>query len=149
MLAFAILIPSIQAQAADVPGFHQVGGKYLTFVGGQDLRADGYRTYVYHFDIDLNENFAEQYVANLTRNYNFRLIAHFVNDFRSHAASMYETWLFEYTGSKKVSAFEKFNVEDLHNPYYCHLSVNKAKRWEHEEAYFSIAVAYGLTYGED
>lgn len=149
MLAFAILIPSAQAQAADVPGFYQFGGKYLTFVGGQDLRADGYRTYVYNFDIDLNEDFAEQYVRILTNNYGFRLIDHTVHEYTLGQSKRIENWFLVYTGSKRVSKFESLNIDDLNNPYYCHLSIGKYKDWEAERAYFSIAVAYGLIYGED
>lgn len=149
LLALAILIPAAQTQAADVPGFYQFGGKYLTFAGGQDLRADGYRTYVYNFDIDLNEDFAERYIQHLLRNYNFRLIDHTVQEYTLGQSKMFENWFLVYTGSKRVSKFEALNIDDLHNPYYCHLKVGRSKDWEAERAYFSIAVAYGLTYGED
>ena len=146
MLAFAILIPSLQAQAADVPGFYQFGGRHLTFTGREDETSKGYRVYGYDCSVDLDEEFAEQFMNSLS---NFRLVGHFVNDYRRGQAKLNESWVFEYTGSKRISKFELFNYADLHNPYYCHLNVSRRKDWNSEITHFAIRVAYGLTYGED
>ena len=150
LLAVAILIPTVQAQAADVPGFYQVGRNYLTFTGREDETGKGYRVYGYDCSVDLNEDFAERYMQALMNNYGFRPIGHFVNDYRnSDSARLYENWVFVYTGSKRVSKFELFNYADLNNPYYCHLNVSRTKDWNSEITHFSIRIAYGLTYGED
>ena len=149
LLALAILIPSAQVQAADVPGFYQFGGSYLEFTGREDEHNKGYRVYGYACSVDLDEDFAERYMQNLLSNYNFRLVDYFVNDYRRGQAKLRESWVFEYTGSKRVSEFELFNYADLHNPYYCHLNVSRYKDWNSEITHFSIRIAYGLTYGED
>ena len=146
--ALIILIPSVQAQAADVPGFYQVGEGYLTFTGREDT-SKGHRVYGYDCSVDLNENFAEQYMQALINNYNFRLIGHYVNDHRRSSATLYERWIFAYTGSKSVSSFEHKNIQDLKNPYYCHLVVGISNNWQTGIRHFSIRIAYGLTYGED
>ena len=148
LFALAIALPVTFAEAADVPGFYQVGGKYLTFTGREDT-SNGFRVYGYDCDIDLNENFAEQYMRALMNNYNFRLIGHYVNDYRRGQAKFYERWVFAYTGSKNVSKFQHKNIQDRKNPYYCHLVVGVSKDWQSEITHFSIRVAYGLTYGED
>lgn len=149
LLTAAILVPVAQAQAADVPGFFQVGGHYLTFTGKELGKNEPRRTYGYDCSIDLKENFAEEYMQNLVNNYNFRLIGHYVNDFRRGQAKLYERWVFAYTGSKRVSTFKHKNVQDLKNPYYCQLVVGRSKNWQTNITHFSVWVAYGLTYGED
>ena len=143
MLAVAILIPAAQTQAADVPGFYQVGGRYLTFTGREGT-GNGYRVYGYDCSVDLNEDFAEEFMSSLS---NFRLVGHFVNDYKGKAKSR-ECWIFVYTGSKNVSKFEYKNMRDR-KTYYGHLVVGRSKNWQTDITHFSIRVAYGLTYGED
>lgn len=148
VMAFALVLPTVTAKAADVPGFHQVGRNYLTFTGREDTHK-GFRVYGYDCSVDLNENFAEQYMNALTRNYGFQLIGHYVNDYRSTSATLYERWVFVYTGSKGVSKFEHKNIRDRKNPYYCHLVVSRSNNWQTDTRHFSIRIAYGLSYGED
>ncbi|MBR3745588.1 MAG: hypothetical protein IKP64_04915 [Selenomonadaceae bacterium] len=144
LLAFAILIPAAQTQAADVPGFFQVNGRnYLTFTGKEGT-GNGYRVYGYDCSVDLNEDFAEEFMSSLS---NFRLVGHFVNDYKGKAKSR-ECWIFVYTGSKNVSKFEYKNLRDR-KTYYGHLVVGRTKNWQTDITHFSIRVAYGLTYGED
>ena len=148
MFAVAILIPTAQVSAADVPGFYQVGSRYLTFTGREDT-GNGFRVYGYDCDIDLEEDFAEQYMRALVNNYDFEFVDSYVNDYRRGQAKLYERWIFDYTGSKRVSTFQHKNIQDRKNPYYCHLVVGRSKDWNSGITHFSIRVAYGLTYGED
>ena len=148
VLAFTILITTAATEAADVPGFHQVGGRYLTFTGRENINSKGYRAYGYDCNIDLNEDFAERYMRALVNNYNFKLIGHYVQDYRRTSAHLYETWVFAYNGSKKVSTFT--SKDRQHNrSYSCQLTVERTNRWDTDTRHFSIRVAYGLTYGED
>ena len=149
LLSLTIALPAAFAEAADVPGFYQVGGKYLTFTGREDITGKGYRAYGYDCSVDLNENFAERYMQALTNNFNFRLIGHYVNDYRKTSATLYETWIFAYTGSKNVPTFQHKNIQDRKNPYHCHLVVGRSNNWQTDIRHFAIRVAYGLTYGED
>ena len=147
MLAFAILIPSIQAQAADVPGFHQVGGRHLTFTGREDT-GNGYRVYGYDCSVDLNEEFAEIYIVALVNNFGFQPIAYFANEYRNNQAKLTEYWMFAYGGYKDVAVFvqrDRRNKQD----YPANLVVRRYKDWQRGITHFSICVAYGLTYGED
>ncbi len=149
LFALAIAIPATLAEAADVPGFYQVGSRYLTFTGREDI-SKGYRAYGYDCSVDLNEDFAERYMKALVSNYNFQFIDYYVNDYRNQAsATLYERWIFAYTGSKRVSKFQHKNIQDRKNPYYCHLIVGRSNNWQTGIKHFSIRVAYGLTYGED
>lgn len=146
---FSVVIVSFtKVEAADVPGFYQVGSKYLTFTGREDTRK-GCRVYGYDCDVDLQENFAERFMYSLIKNYNFRLIGHYVNDYRRGQAKYYERWVFVYTGSKRVSTFEHKNMADRKNPYYCHLVVGRSKDWNSGITHFSIRISYDLSYGED
>lgn len=147
-LAMAIALPATLTEAADVPGFHQFGGQYLTFTGREDT-GNGFRVYGYDCDIDLDEDFAEQFMLTLVNNYNFQFIDSYVNDYRRGQAKLFERWIFEYTGSKNVSEFQHKNIQDRKNPYYCHLFVSRSKNWQSGITHFGIYVAYGLTYGED
>ena len=70
LLTFALLVPTVQVQAADVPGFHQVGGRHLTFTGRENTKK-GARVYGYDCSVDLKESFAEQYLRALVSNYGF------------------------------------------------------------------------------
>lgn len=149
ILAFAILIPTVQAQAADVPGFYQFGRAYLTFTGKEIGKYQPMRVYGYDCDIDLNEEFAEIYMGTLIKKYNFKLIGHYINDYRRGQAKLYEHWVFKYNGSKSVSTFEQKNYADMKNSYYCNLVVGRSKDWNAGITHFSIRIANGLTYGED
>ena len=147
LLALAILIPSAQVQAADVPGFYQVGGRYLTFTGRED-NGNGYRVYGYDCSVDLNEDFAERYMLALVNNYGFQFIGYFVNDYRRNSAEMFESWMFAYGGYKDVAVFIEKDRRNKQN-YPANLVVRRHKNWQRETTHFSIKVAYGLTYGED
>lgn len=144
LLTTVILSPAIQAQAADVPGFYQFGGRHLTFTGKEGT-GNGYRVYGYDCSVDLNENFAERFMNSLG---NFRLTGHYVNDYVKVNAKFRETWVFTYTGSKNVSRFIQKDYGRRQN-YNAHLVVAKVKNWQTDITHFSIRVAYGLTYGED
>ena len=144
VLAMAILIPTAQVSAADVPGFHQVGSQYLTFTGRENT-GKGYRVYGYDCSVDLNENFAERFMNSLT---NFRLIGHYFNDYRRTTAETFEYWVFTYTGSKNISSFVQKNYKNKQT-YQANLVVGRHKNWQRETTHFSIQVANGLTYGED
>ena len=148
LFVLAFTLPATFAEAADVPGFYQVGSRYLTFTGRENINNKGYRAYGYDCSVDLNENFAERYIQALTNNFNFKLIGHYVNDYRKTSATLYEHWVFVYTGSKNVSTFNAKDYQHKQN-YYCQLCVGRSNNWQTGIRHFSIRVAYGLTYGED
>lgn len=58
LLAFALLVPTVQVKAADVPDFYQVGGRHLIFTGRKNT-TKGARVYGYDCSVDLKESFAE------------------------------------------------------------------------------------------
>ncbi len=147
VLAVFLIVPIAKAQAADVPSFYQVGGRYLNFTGRENTKK-GYRVYGYDCSVDLNEDFAEQYLSSLA-NYGFRFVDHYVNDYRRGQAKLFERWVFVYTGSKRVSNFEFMNHEDMKHPYYGHLVVGRSKNWQTGITYFSVYLSYDLTYAED
>ena len=146
LFALAIAISTTLAEAADVPGFHQFGGDYLTFTGKEIGKYNPMRIYGYDCNIDLNEDFAEQFMRTLVNNYDFQFVDHYVKDYRRGQAKMWEYWIFEYTGSKNISTFEH---KDKKNRYYCNLVVSRGKNWQTGITHFSIKIANGLTYGED
>lgn len=147
LFALTIALPATFGEAADVPGFYQFGNGYLTFTGREDGREK--RIYGYDCSVDLKEDFAEQFMLTLVNNYNFRFIDSYVKDYRRGQAKMWQYWIFEYTGSKNVSAFEHKNIQDRKNPYYCHLVFSRSKNWQTGITHFPIKIANGLTYGED
>lgn len=148
LLAIAIVIPtSSSVSAADVPDFANIGGGYLTFTGKEYSRNHGScEVYGYDCNIDLNENFAEQYINLLLTNYNFRSAGYFVQDNRRSSAQIFENWLFVYTGSKSINMFMKVDYSTMQE-YHCHLTVRRNKNWQTGITHFSIYVATGLSYG--
>ena len=147
--ALLVVISATFVEAADVPSFYQVGGRHLTFTGKEIGKYKPMRVYGYDCDIDLDEDFAEQYLSDLMNHYNFEPIGHYINDFTRGRARLYERWIFVYTGSKSISTFEHKNVEKLKSPYYCNLVVGRSKDWNTGITHFSVWIANGLTYGED
>ena len=148
LLAWTIFTSAVQVEAADVPGFYQVGGNYLTFTGRENT-SKGYRVYGYDCDVDLQENFAERYLNALVNNFNFSILDHYVNDYRRGQAKLWDVWVLRYNGYKNPSTFVHKNVAKLKSPYYCHLVVSRGKDWTTGITHFSIRVSNGLSYGED
>ena len=148
LLAFALLVPTVQVQAADVPDFYQVGERYLTFTGRENTRK-GARVYGYDCSVDLKESFAEQYLRALVSNYGFVIIDHYVNDYRRGQAKLWDCWVLKYKGSKYASTFVHKNPANLKNPYYCHMVVSRSKDWNRGITHFAIYVTNNLSYGED
>ena len=145
MLAFAMLIPTAVVEAADVPSFYQIGGRYLTFTGKEVGKKKPMRVYGYDCSVDLRENFAEQFMNSL---YNFKMVGHYFNDYRRTSVETFEYWVFVYTGSKNVATFVQ---KDHHSgrTYNANLVVGRHKNWQRETTHFSIRIADGLTYGDD
>lgn len=148
LFALAISLPVTFAEAADVPGFHQVGGRHLTFTGRENT-GKGARVYGYDCSVDLKENFAEQYLRALVSNYDFVMIDHYVNDYRRGQAKLWDRWVLKYKGSKYASTFVHKNPANLKNPYYCHMVVSRSKDWNRGITHFAIYVTNNLSYGED
>ena len=124
MLAFAILIPSLQAQAADVPDFRQVAGNYVT--DGERVNSrKGYYVYAYDCSLDLNQNFAAQYI-NLLRRSGCSLVGHEAKDFRRTSAQYVDKWYFRCRG--QVVEFWQYQYFDQ------------------GRISFSVRVGHGLTY---
>lgn len=145
LLTLAIALPARFAEAADVPGFYQFGSDYLYSRGIEN--STGKRSYKYGCSVDLNENFAEQYVRYVTTNYDFELTGHYFNDYRRTSLETFEWWILIYTGSKDPYTFTQ-NIKHNQN-YNANLVVCRHKNWEREDTRFYIKVANGLTYGED
>ena len=145
LLAVAILIPTAIVEAADVPSFYQIGGRYLTFTGKEVDTKRAMRVYGYDCSIDLREDFAEQFMNSL---YNFRLVGHYFNDYIKTSAETFEYWVFVYTGSKNISTFVQEDYQRNHL-YNAHLVVGRHKDWQRAITHFSIKIANGLTYEED
>lgn len=124
LLAFAILTPTAQVSAADVPDFRQIAGNYVT--DGERLHAKkGYYIYAYSCSVDLRPNFAEQYI-NLLRRSGLTYIGHDYKDFRRTSAQTIEKWFFSCRG-RRVE-FWQYN------------------RFNEGRISFSVRVADGLTY---
>lgn len=147
LLAFVVSIPTAIVKAADVPSFYNVGDRYLTLTDREDT-AKGYRLYTYECDVNLTEDFAEQFTQILVSKYHFRLNAHFVNDYEKDQSAVFETWCFIYTGSKQISQFDTTNYEDMQT-YSANLLFFKNKDWQTGKTIFWLYVADGLTYAED
>ena len=98
-LAIAILIPTVQAQAADVPNFRRVAGDYVS--GGERTHHDKKKMFCYSYECstDLRQNFAEQYI-NLLRQRGILLVDHEENDWRATSAHYLDIWYFTYKGEK-------------------------------------------------
>ena len=142
-------ISSAKVGAEDVPDFLEVDESLLTFTGKEVGRNQPKCTYGYDCDIDFDSDIVETYMDDLVSLYDFRLIGHYVNDYRRGQAKLYERWIFVYTGSKRVATFEHKNIQDRKNPYYCQLVVGRSRDWTTEITPFSVHVANGLTYGGD
>ena len=106
--AFTIFIPTSQTLAADVPDFRQVAGNYVT--NGERVNSrKGYRIYGYNCPINLNENFAEQYIY-LLGQYGIVCIGHTANDFRRSSAQYIDKWFFNCRGlPMEVWRYKYFN----------------------------------------
>lgn len=101
LLAFVILIPTLEAQAADVPSFSRVAGNYVPFKTKEIWRKKDGRTYYYECSVDLRGNFAEQYI-NLLKKCGITYIGHESKDFRRTSAQYIDKWFFSYRGKKIV-----------------------------------------------
>ena len=145
LLIVAIMMSTAIVEAADVPGFYQVGGRYLTFTGKEVDKKKAMRVYGYDCSVDLREDFAEQFMNSL---YNFRLVGHYFNDYIKTSAETFEYWVFVYTRGKNVSTFVQRDYQRKRD-YNAHLVVGRHKNWQRETTHFSIKIANGLTYGDD
>ena len=148
LMGIAVFISTAIVEAADVPGFYQVGENYLTFTGREDT-SKGFRVYGYDCSVDLKEDFAERYLNALVNYCDFQIIDHYVNDYRRGQAKMWDRWVLRYVGTKNASTFVHKNVNNLKNPYYCHLVVSRGKDWSTGITHFAISITYDLSYGED
>ena len=149
LLIVAIMMPTAIVEAADVPSFYKIGGKsFYATLNDKGGNEKGYRYYGYECEVDLNENFAEQFIKILINDFNFRQVTHFVNDYRDDQSTVFDTWVFTYTGSKKISTFNTTNYGDMKN-YKGHLVISRKKDWNAESTEFLIYIANGLTYEED
>lgn len=124
VMAFALVLPTIAAEAADVPDFRQVAGNYVT--DGERVNSKkGYRIYAYSCSVNLRENFAEQYI-NLLQLNGLTLVGHEAKDWRKTSAQYLDKWYFNCRGQR---------VEFWRYKYF-----NEGR------TSFSVRVANGLTY---
>ena len=148
-LALLIVIPTAFVEAADVPNFLSVVGNKATYTGGQRLRGDlygDYNTYTYLCeDISLGEDLAIEYCNYLITHYPFRFDGGYENDYIRTSATKYTTALFTYTGSKRVSTFEREDHSEKVT-YDCNLSVSTYARYQDGTIEITIRVAPELTY---
>ena len=134
-LALLIVIPTAFVEAADVPNFLSVVGNKATYTGGQRLRGDLYGDY----------NTYTEYCNYLITHYPFRFDGGYENDYIRTSATKYTTALFTYTGSKRVSTFEREDHSEKVT-YDCNLSVSTYARYQDGTIEITIRVAPELTY---
>lgn len=124
LLAFAILIPTVQAQAADLPDFRRVAGNYVR--DGERVHSrKGYYVYAYECSVDLRENFAEQYI-NLLQRSGLTYLNHKAEDYRRSSAMYIDKWYFRCRGHS--------------------VELWRVKYFSQGRTSFSLRVADGLTY---
>lgn len=101
ILAVAILIPTAQVSAANIPDIRQINSniqpEYATFYAN-------YSTYSYN--CKNARQCAAQFVQMLTRNYSFKIVIN------SNAAEEFPEWTLVYTGSKKLPNIHNANVSN-------------------------------------
>ena len=138
--------PTKQTNAYDVPNFLSVDDGDLRYTHTDRYDAD---TYYYHeCDIGKDNKYAERYVQKLA-SYPFKLVNHFVNDFRGTSYAMLsEVWDYVYTGSRNVKSVKAYNVQHIRDKYDIHLRVEKVLYGAEGRISFSIRVAKGLAYDE-
>ena len=127
-LAFAVLVPTLAVEAADVPSFSRVAGNYVPFKLKENNRKKGQRTYYYECSVNLQENFAEQYINLLTRS-GLSYVGHKANDWRRTSSQYLEEWYFNCRGQRV--RFWKYS-------YF-----NEGRK------VFSVTLPYSLTYEGD
>lgn len=128
LLAFAIIIPTVQAQAADVPSFSRVAGNYVPFKLKENWRKGSGRTYYYECSVNLRENFAAQYI-NLLKNNGFTFIGHKASDWRRTSAQYLDEYYLSYRGTR--------------------VEIWQFRYFDEGRMTFSIKVPYGLSYEGD
>ena len=151
LLALAILLPTMQAQAADVPEFLSVVGNYAEYVGGQNINDKNgvYTTYSYDCDdISFAEDLVVEYCQYLISNYPFAFAGGYENDYTRTSAEKFEVALFNYTGNKYVASFiSKDHKRKIQ--YTCNVRVFTHAQYRTGVMRITIGVANGLTYGGD
>ena len=129
LLAFALLIPTVTAEAADIPSFSRVAGNYAPYKNKENNRKKNLRWYYYECSIDLRENFAEQYI-NLLKRSGLTYVGHKADDWRRQSNPAYlDVWYFNCRGQQ---------IE-----FWCF------KRFAEGRKTFSLKIPYGLTYEDD
>lgn len=141
LLAFAVMIPTTNVEAGDVPDFAQIGGNYVGFSGAENS-TKGYILYTYTCNMENDRDLAEQFVRLVTSSYQFKLSGHYTQDFTKTSNTSWEHWYFDYRGSKYVVPFQRSNRE----VYACHLEISKYRNGQTGVTHFSIRVADGLSY---
>ena len=150
LLVFAILIPAIQAQAADVPNFRRVAGDIVK--GGKQFNEEGYHVYKYNiltYDDSLEKSFTEQYVRLLQEN-GLTLVDHkeetesqwSTPDFWLEgawcASDYHGDWFFDCKGHQVLFSLDCYAMT--------YGGKNPSRK---SHMFFSVKVANGLTYEED
>ena len=102
LLAFALLIPTVAAEAADVPDIRQISPNnimpdYASFY-------TNYSSYVY--ECKNSRQCAAQFVRMLTQSYSFRIVIN------SDTTEEYPEWTLVYTGSKKLSNIHNSSIKN-------------------------------------
>lgn len=134
--------------SADVPDFAQFGGSYLKFTGKENSSNSrgNYVVYGYDCSVDLQENFAEQFMNYLVQNFPFQFITHEHKKYPS-LAKVRDHWYFKYVGSKGVPTFDALKPGSAKSFIPCHLNVVRRKDFQSGITHFSIRIARGLSYG--
>lgn len=137
---------TITEAAVDIPNFAKFTNHKIRLSFVEDYPTDC--CYNYECSVDLKENFAEDYVSLLIKNYNSRLVGHFFNDYRKYSAATMEWWVLKYTGNKNVKTFVTKNYDDW-TAYDGHILVVRHKNWLRGITYLSVKFSSGLIYGDD
>lgn len=100
LLAMTIFIPTITAQAADIPDIRQISSSIQPNYSGSDANLS---IYIYTCQNGNAINSAAQFVQMLTRNYPFKI-------YFSDTSGGEGEWALVYTGNKRVATSE--NMKD-------------------------------------
>ena len=102
VLAFAILIPTVTVEAADIPDIRQINSSIRPDISILDTKSN-----YYSYTCNNGNKFAMLFAQMLVTNYPFKVVERFVDD-------EYPEWYLAYTGSKKVAPNKEwFNAHVL------------------------------------
>ena len=146
----------VYAENYDIPSFRKIAGRNVTFTGHLTYDGVNSSSFGYKCSMDLEQDFAKQYVQAILNSRNFILTDHRFDDYRKHSSinQTFEHWYFTYVGSKKdVPTFSVANLDhpgDNYLRYKAHLSLIEQKNYIQGTVEFKVSYSRRLTWaGKD